>query len=100
MAQRKLTIELPSSTEALNNVLQMLLHYGLISEKKMRTIVQEKKVKKPGKKSRWALAAEEISKENLLDNGLGEELRKYIHEFREGFAFKIYPINSRLKIGQ
>jgi hypothetical protein len=34
------------------------------------------------------LTAEEMSKENLLDNGLGEELRKYIHEFREGFAFK------------
>ena len=88
MAQRRLTIELPSSAEALHNVLQMLLHYGLISEKKVRTIKQEKKAKKPGKKSRWALTAEEMSKENLLDNGLGEELRNYIHEFREGFAFK------------
>jgi hypothetical protein len=88
MAQRRLTIELPSSAEALNNVLQMLLQYGLISEKKVRTIKQEEKEKKPGKKSRWALTAEEMSKENLLDNGLGEELRKYIHEFREGFAFK------------
>jgi hypothetical protein len=24
----------------------------------------------------------------LLSDGPGEELRKYIHEFREGFAFK------------
>ncbi|NIM13780.1 MAG: hypothetical protein GTO45_17050 [Candidatus Aminicenantes bacterium] len=42
----------------------------------------------PVKKSRWALAAEEMSKENLLRDGLGEELRKYIHEFREGFTVK------------
>jgi hypothetical protein len=88
MAQRRLTIDLPSSAEALHNVLQTLMHYGLISEKKVRTIVQAEKARKPGEKSRWALTAEEMSKENLLDNGLGEELRNYIHEFREGFAFK------------
>jgi hypothetical protein len=29
-----------------------------------------------------------MSKENFLEDGLGEELRNYIHEFREGFAIK------------
>jgi hypothetical protein len=51
MAQRRLTIELPSSAEALHNVLQMFLQYGLISEKKVRIIKQEEKEKKPGKKA-------------------------------------------------
>jgi hypothetical protein len=88
MIQKTLTINLPESGETLHEVLKILLQYGLISKKEALTIEQEKTENKPGKKSRWALAAEEMSKENLLDNGLGEELRSYIHEFREGFAFK------------
>ena len=41
MAQRRLTIDLPRSPKALHNVLQMLLQYGLISEKKARNIEHE-----------------------------------------------------------
>jgi hypothetical protein len=52
MAQRRLTIELPRSPEALHNVLQMLLQYGLISKKKAHNIEHEKTSKKTGKKSR------------------------------------------------
>ncbi len=89
MIQRTLTINLPEAANALHHVLEVLLQYGLISKKKVHTIEQEKTAARPGKKGRWALVAEEMSKENFLDNGLGEEFRKYIHEFREGFAFKV-----------
>ena len=73
----RLTIDLPGSAEALHNVLQILLQYGLISEKKARTIEQEGTAKEPRKKSRWALAAEEMSKQGYL-RGNGEELLKLI----------------------
>jgi hypothetical protein len=86
--KRKLTIKLPESAETLSEVLKFLLQYGLISKKEAFAVEHEETVNRPGKKSRWALAAEEMSKENFLDDGLGEELRNYIHEFREGFAIK------------
>ena len=56
MAQKRLTINLPRSTDALHNALQMLLQYGLISEKKAQVIErkQEETTRKPGEKSRWA----------------------------------------------
>jgi hypothetical protein len=88
MIQRELTIKLPESAETLKEVLKFLLKYGLISKKEARAVEHEETANKPGKKSRWALAAEEMSKENFLDDGLGEELRNYIHEFRDGFAIK------------
>jgi hypothetical protein len=54
MAQKRLTITLPRSAEALHNALQMLLQYGLISERKVQTIEckrkQEEATRKPGKK--------------------------------------------------
>jgi hypothetical protein len=82
MAQRRLTIDLPRSPEALHNVLQILLQYGLISEKKARNIEHEETSKKTGKKSRWAQAAEEMSEQGYL-RGKGEELLESIHEFRD-----------------
>ncbi len=66
MAHNKLTIELPGSMDALHNILQVLLQYGLISEKKARTIEQERKTEKPIKASRWAQVAEEMSAQEYL----------------------------------
>ena len=80
MAQRRLTINLPGSAEALHNVLQMLLQYGLISEKKARTIEGEE-TEKPGKKSRWAQLADEIHQKAPL-KGKSEEFLKLSREFR------------------
>jgi hypothetical protein len=88
MIHRELTIKLPETAETLNEVLKFLLKYGLISKKEARAVEHEETANKPRKKNRWALAAEEMSKENFLDDGLGEELRNYIREFREGFAIK------------
>ena len=84
MAQRRLTINLPGSPEALHDVLKMLLQYGLITEKKARNIEHEEVSKKTGGKSRWARAAEEMSEQGYL-KGKGEELIESIHEFRDNF---------------
>ena len=84
MIQRKLTINLPGSPEALRNVLQMLMQYGLISEQKARNIEQEEILKKQGKKSRWAQTAEEMSEQGYL-KGKAEGLLESIHEFRDDF---------------
>jgi len=85
MAQRRLTIELPGSAEALHNVLRMLLQYGLISEKKARSIEEQKgPVNKQRKKSRWEQAAERLQSENYL-KGRSGEAKKLFKEFREDF---------------
>jgi hypothetical protein len=86
MAQRTLTINLPRSTEALHNVLQMLLQYGLITEKKARTIKQEERARKLNEKSRWAQLADEIHQKGPL-KGKSEEFLKLTREFRENFSF-------------
>ena len=88
MLQRKLTIKLPESAETLSEVLKFLLQYGLISKKEALAVEHEETANRLRKKSRWALTAEEMSKENFLGDGLGEELRNYINEFREGFSIK------------
>jgi hypothetical protein len=80
MAQRTLTIDLPRSTEALHDVLQVLLQYGLISEKKARSIER----KKTAKRGRWAHAAERFQAENCL-KGRSGEVKKLFREFREDF---------------
>lgn len=85
MAQTRLTIDLPRSAEARHNVLQMLLEYGLITEKKARTIEhQEETAEIPRKKSRWAHAVERLHAENCL-KGRSREVRKLFQEFREDF---------------
>lgn len=86
MAQRKLTINLPGSAEALHNVLQILLQYGLISEKKASTIEQQEKAKRMNKKNRWAQLADEIHQKGPL-KGKSEEFLKLVREFRENFSF-------------
>ena len=80
MAQRRLTIDLPGSADALHHVLQTLLQYGLISEKKARSIKQEK----AAQKGRWEKAAERLQAENYL-KGRSGEVRKLFREFREEF---------------
>ena len=80
MAQRRLTIDLPGSAEALHNILQVLLQYGLISEKKARLIEKEESPKK----GRWAKAAERLQAENYL-KGRSGEVKKLFREFREEF---------------
>jgi len=82
MAQRRLTIDLdlPGSAEALHHALQILLQYGLISDKKARSIEQEE----TAKKGRWAQAAERLQSENYL-KGRSGEVRKLFREFREEF---------------
>ncbi len=85
MAQKKLTINLPGSAEALHNVLQILLRYDLISEQKAHTIEQKEITKKPVKKSRWAQLAEEIHQKAPLD-GKSEEFLKHVRQFRENFS--------------
>jgi len=85
MAQRRLTIDLPGSAEALHNLLQILLQYGLISERKAHSIEQEETTKKETtKKGRWAQAAERLQAENYL-KGRSGEVRKLFREFREEF---------------
>jgi hypothetical protein len=86
MAQRTLTINLPRSAEALHNVLQMLLQYGLITERKARTIEREERAGKLNEKSRWAQLADEIHQKGTL-KGKSEEFLKLTREFRENFSF-------------
>ncbi|NIM13565.1 MAG: hypothetical protein GTO45_15740 [Candidatus Aminicenantes bacterium] len=85
MAQRKLTINLTRSPEVLHDLIVFLLQRGLISEKEAHTIEQEKTDKAPVKKSRWELAAERFDSEGFLD-GQGEEVKRLIRDFREGFT--------------
>jgi len=85
MAQKRLTIDLPGSAEALRNVLRILLQYGLISENKARMVAEQGGTAvKPVKKDRWALVAEEMSEQGYL-KGKGEELLETIRDFREDF---------------
>jgi hypothetical protein len=41
-----------------------------------------------GKIGKWAKVAEELANENLLRDGLGDELRKNACRFRESFVLK------------
>lgn len=84
MAHKKLTIELPGSKDALHSVLQVLLQYGHISEKKVRTIEQERETEKPIKASRWAQVAEEMSAQEYL-KGESKELIENIQTVRPLF---------------
>ncbi len=109
MAQKRLTITLPGSAEALHNALQMLMQYGLISEKKAHSIEgkrkQEESARKPGKKSSWAIVAEEMVQEGLL-RGKSEKLLESIRDFRDKesdkesrqFDFMKLPLSERRKI--
>lgn len=40
------------------------------------------------KKGKWAMAAEQIAKDNFLGEGLGEKLEKNVKMFRENFVMR------------
>jgi hypothetical protein len=42
----------------------------------------------PKEKGKWAKVAERLAEENLLRDGLGDELRKHARHFRETFVLK------------
>ncbi len=87
MAHNKLTIELPRSSDALHGVLQVLMQYGLISEKKVRTIQQERGTEKPIKVSHWAQVAEEMCAQEYL-KGKGDDLIESFQTFRDNFEIQ------------
>lgn len=51
-------------------------------------IMPQKKTEKGSKKGKWAQVAEEMAEEDLLRNGLGDELREHVREFRQNFVLK------------
>ena len=69
-------------------------------EKTLEIIVfpLEETKKKPGKKGRWARAAEEMSEQGYL-RGRGKELLESIREFRDDFEIRA-PLEKRTKRGQ
>jgi hypothetical protein len=87
MAQRKITINLPGSPEALKDLIVFLLQRGLISEKEAYNIEQKKTSPASKKKGHWAQVAEEMSQQGYFD-GRGEEVIKNIREFRDGFEIR------------
>jgi len=85
MAQKKITITLPGSIEALHHVLQVLLQYGLISEETARSIKNADGTDRREKKSCWAQFADKIHQEAPL-KGKSEEFLRLSREFRENFS--------------
>ena len=85
MAQRKLTINLPGSPEALHDLIVFLLQRGLISENEAQTIEQEETANKLNKKGRWEQFADEIHQKAPL-KGKSKEFLKLVREFRENFS--------------
>ena len=86
MAQRKLTINLPSSPEALHELMFFLLQRGFISEKDAQTIEQQEKTAKASKKkSRCEQFADEIHQKAPL-KGKSKEFLNLVREFRENFS--------------
>jgi hypothetical protein len=78
-------IYLPESPETLHKLLEILRQYGLISDKKARSIEQNEQTSKQEGKSRWARAAERLKSEGFL-KGQGEEVKKLTRDFRENFS--------------
>ncbi len=50
--------------------------------------IESKQIPSEPKKGKWAQVAEKLSEENLLRDGLGDELRKHARRFRETFVLK------------
>jgi hypothetical protein len=46
------------------------------------------KQQSPEKKGKWAKVADQLAEENLLRDGLGDELRTHARRFRETFVLK------------
>jgi hypothetical protein len=85
MMPKSLTIDLPESPETLRKLLKTLLQFNLISDKKARSIEQQKDIaNKQRKTNRWAQAAERLQSEGFL-KGQGEEVKRLTRNFRENF---------------
>jgi hypothetical protein len=84
MMQKTLTIKLPESPERLHKLLKILRQYGLISDKKARSIEQNEQTSKQEEKGRWARAADRLKSEGFL-KGQGDEVKKLTRDFRENF---------------
>lgn len=50
--------------------------------------IESKQISSGPKKGKWAQVAEKLAEENLLRDGLGDELRKHARRFRETFVLK------------
>jgi hypothetical protein len=50
--------------------------------------IPEKPIPTPKEKGKWAKVAEKLAEENLLRDGLGDELREHARRFRETFVLK------------
>jgi hypothetical protein len=84
--QKKLTINLPESPEALRYLLKVLQKMGLISDKKAHSIEKEELNSQPQPipKSRWTHAAERLQQEGFL-KGQEDEVKNLTRDFRENF---------------
>lgn len=51
-------------------------------------ITPQNKTEGESKKGKWARVAEEMAEENLLRNGLGDELREHVRQFRQNFTMR------------
>jgi len=88
MVQKKLTINLPESPDILNKLLITLREFGLITEKKARSIKKQKdQAAKEPSKTRWQLAAERLRSEAYL-KGEGEKVKKLTQDFRDSFLLQ------------
>ena len=75
-----ITITIPETPKEREEVLRFLSEHGLVSK--------EKTSPRTPKKGKWARVAEKLSRENALGNGLGDEFRAGMREFRENLVFK------------
>lgn len=62
----------------------MVVHIKTVAQP--QSAVGDEQVEKP--KGKWAKVAEELAQQNLLRDGLGDELRQHSREFRESFTLK------------
>jgi len=85
--QKKLTINLPESPDILNKLLITLREFGLITEKKARSIKKKDQAAKEPPKTRWQLAAERLKSEAYL-KGEGEKVKKLTQDFRDSFLLQ------------
>ena len=65
----------------------------------MRSVKPETDDNDLPKKGKWARVAERMTKENILDKGSGETLRKASREFRKNFGFREPPHFEHIENG-
>ena len=85
MTSKTLLIKIPDAPKDRQEIIQFLLDRGLVEEKDLQ---MEEVQARQGEPSHWARIAKEMADENLLGDGLGDELRAGLRESRETFAFR------------